>query len=423
MSEHTHTLNDACSGLSALPGTATSFAATRAMSRFLNHPDIPLHALLEPARDAGRTTLAHSASPFALIVHDWTMFAFHTHATKTDRYRRSHDQDLGYELGTARLVDAADGRPLAPMEFRLRTQDAMLSTRSNPTSCPPGHIDELLEVMNESRHWNLDRRLVHVIDREADSLGHYRAWQARGHQFLVRADRARLVQWRGRECKLAEVVANLAAEFGDVLDARGRPEIVTTRTGAGRLRVAECEVVLHRPAKTRVGAKQVEVPGPPLLLRLVVSRVVDEVGVVRAEWLLFTTVPSGAASASVVGQWYAWRWQIETVHKLLKTAGQNAEAWQQQSGGAFLRRLMVASQSCLTVWHLAREGGELASRLRVILVRLSGRQMKHRVESTPPALLAGLEKLLAIEDLLRDEDLGEVLALARRLLPRLFRSG
>ena len=103
----------------------------------------------------------------------------------------------------------------------------------------------------------------------------------------------------------------------------------------------------------------------------------------------------------------------------------NAEAWQQESGAAFLRRLCVASMACLTVWHLQRDESEAAAKLRAVLVRLSGRQMKHRVESTAPALLAGLERLLAIDDLMQVEDLEEVLALARRQLPRLFpdRSG
>lgn len=103
----------------------------------------------------------------------------------------------------------------------------------------------------------------------------------------------------------------------------------------------------------------------------------------------------------------------------------NAEAWQQETGGAFLRRLCAASMACLTAWHLQRDPSPAAHRLRVVLVRLSGRQMKHKVESTAPALLAGLERLLAIDDLTRVEDLGEVLDLARRQLPRLFpdRSG
>ena len=52
-----------------------------------------------------------------------------------------------------------------------------------------------------------------------------------------------------------------------------------------------------------------------------------------------------------------------------------------------------------------------------MLARLSGRVMKHRVASTASA---GLEKLLAVEDLLQDEDLGEILALTRTLLPHLF---
>ena len=155
------------------------------------------------------------------------------------------------------------------------------------------------------------------------------------------------------------------------------------------------------------------------------TRVVDEAGAVLAEWWLLTNVAGEDADAATIGRWYAWRWAIESYHKLLKSAGMNAEAWQQETGAAFLRRLCVASMACLTVWHLRRDESPAAARLRVVLVRLSGRQMKHRVESTAPALLAGLERLLAIDDLMQVEDLDEILALARRQLPRLFpdRSG
>jgi hypothetical protein len=101
----------------------------------------------------------------------------------------------------------------------------------------------------------------------------------------------------------------------------------------------------------------------------------------------------------------------------------NAELWQQECGEAVAKRLVIASMACLTVWCLQRDRSEPAAELRGVLVRLSGRQMKYGVESTAPALLAGLEKLLAIDDLLAKYDLDEVLALARRLLPNLFRSG
>jgi hypothetical protein len=432
VSEHAHAVNAVVTGLSALPGTARAFAATRAMCRFLNHEDIPFHALIEPAQDAIRSTLAERPGRFALVVHDWCMFNFHAHTSKRDRYVRSHDTDLGYELGTALVVDAADGRPLGPMEFRLRTAEGMPATRVGGASLTPGHIDELDDVMAAARVWGLGRTPIHVIDREADSVGHYRRWQAAGHRFVVRADCKRLVLHEDRECKLGAVVARLGGSFIDVLDTAGRPEVVTIRAGTGRVRVAEAAVVLHRPARHNTGEKtaggskkQVEVPGPPLPLRLVVTRVVDEVGTVLAEWWLLTNVAGADAAAATIGRWYAWRWAIESYHKLLKSAGMNAEAWQQESGAAFLRRLCVASMACLTVWHLQRDESPAAARLRVILIRLSGRQMKHRIESTAPALLAGLERLLAIDDLMQAENLDEVLALARRQLPRLFpdRSG
>ena len=432
MSAHSHAVNAVVTGLSALPGTSRPFAATRAMSRFLNHEDIPFHALVEPAQDAVRSALVECPGRFVLVVHDWCMFNFNKHESKRDRYVRSHDTDLGYELGTALVVDAVGGRPLGPMEFRLRTAEGMLSTRSGGISLPPGHVDEIDDVMAATRGWGLGRAPIHVIDREADSVGHYRRWHAAGHRFVVRADRRRVVLHEGRECKLSAAVADLAGSFTDVLDAEGRPEVVTIRPGTGRVRVAETAVVLHRPARHNTGVKtagghkkQIEIPGPPLPLRMVVTRVVDEAATILAEWWLLTNVADEDADAATIGRWYARRWTIESYHKLLKSAGMNAEAWQQETGAAFLRRLCVASMACLTVWHLQRDESPAAARLRVILVRLSGRQMKHRVESTAPALLAGLERLLAIDDLMQVEDLEEVLALARRQLPRLFpdRSG
>jgi hypothetical protein len=402
------------------------------MTRFLNHDAIPFCALIEPAQDAVRSALADRPGRFVLVVHDWCLFNFNTHESKRDRYVRSHEDDRGYELGSALAVDADDGRPLGPLEFRLRTADGMLSTRPGGAALPPGHVDELEDVMAAAARWGLGRAPIHVIDREADSVGHYRRWHAAGHRFVVRADRERVVLHGGSERKLSAVVAALAGSFADVLDAGGRPEVVTIRAGTGRVQVAEAAVVLHRPARHHTGEKtagghkkQVEVPGPPLSLRLVVTRVVDGSGAVLAEWWLLTNVAGEDADAATIGRWYARRWSIESYHKLLKSAGMNAEAWQQETGAAFLRRLCVASMACLTAWHLRRDESEAAAKLRAVLVRLSGRQMKHGVESTAPALLAGLERLLAIDDLMQVEDLEEVLDLARRTLPRLFpdRSG
>jgi hypothetical protein len=110
-------------------------------------------------------------------------------------------------------------------------------------------------------------------------------------------------------------------------------------------------------------------------LRLVVSEVRDAHGKVLAQWLLLSNVPAGV-SAAELALWYYWRWRIETYFKLLKSAGQQVEQWQQRSAGAVARRLWVAGAALVLVWQLARTDSPAAAELRTVLVRLSGRQMK-----------------------------------------------
>ena len=416
--EHAHVLNAAASGLSTLPGAAKPFACTQAMWRFLANPDTTLPTLIEPVRELARESLASCSGTVALVVHDWSMIHFGGHGSKPDRLQRTHATDVGYELATALLVETDRGTPLGPLELRLRTAAGVLTTRTEGAAAPPGRIDEILDVMTESRRWGLDRSLVHVIDREADSVGHYRAWDAAGHRFLVRADTERFVRWEGQEHRLPQVATALW-DRGALQDI-GR-EIRFKGETPARLFVGETRVVLDRPARTKRDGKKVAIAGAALSLRLVICRVVDDQGTVRAEWLLLSNALACHDAATIV-QWYYWRWRIESYHKLLKSAGQQVEEWEQQSGEAVAKRLVIASMACLTVWALARDESLDAAEVRRVLVRLSGRQMKRGVESTAPTLLSGLEKLLAVLDVLQDYDLAELSCLIHRNLPHLFNS-
>ena len=73
------------------------------------------------------------------------------------------------------------------------------------------------------------------------------------------------------------------------------------------------------PASGTQGKKKVEIPGPPLPLRLVVTEVRDLKGRVLARWLLLTNVPAALADAATIARWYYFRWRIESLHKLLKS--------------------------------------------------------------------------------------------------------
>ena len=133
-------------------------------------------------------------------------------------------------------------------------------------------------------------------------------------------------------------------------------------------------------------------------LRLVVSQVHDDAGNLLAEWLLLSNVRG--VSAAEVALWYYWRWRVESLFKLLKSAGHQVEHWQQQTGEAIAKRLLVAAMACALVWRVQRHPSAEAAGLRGLLVRLSGRQMKRGQEHTAPALLAGMWTLLAMVEAL-----------------------
>ena len=99
--------------------------------------------------------------------------------------------------------------------------------------------------------------------------------------------------------------------------------------------------------------------------------------------------------------------------------GQELEHWQQQNGEAIARRILVASMACVVVWALMDDDSPEAEETKTILIRLSGRQMKHGRLATAPALLAGYMALLSINDLLTqtDIDIGKIKRIATNALP------
>jgi DDE family transposase len=374
----------------AIPGLADGFAAVLGGHRFLNNPRVSLSQLIEPAHHAAHQWRRQSPDAWGLVIHDWSSLKYPGHASKTDQARLSHRRDRGYELTTLLLVDGRQGDPVAPLELRLRAARRVYSTRQPAPDHKAFRIDEAAPSMQAVAALDLGGPLVHVIDREADALAQYRDWQAAGRSFLVRAKGGRKVRWQDQELSLADLAERLPMR---------RCREVTYRGQTAVQRAAETEVTLERPAwrHRRRGGQTVNerVAGPALTLRLVVSRVCDGGGRTLAVWYLLTNLPAAVETATAV-LWYYWRWRIESLFKLLKSAGHQVEHWQQRNGEALARRLLTAATACGVVWRLVREPSAQAETLRSLLIRLSGRQMKYGRRQTLPALLAGLGVLLAM---------------------------
>ena len=411
---HMHTASTTAAGPTAGLADSKAFAATQGAWRFFNNPRVDLPTLIQPLQEAGRRAGNGARAAPLLVIHDWSKLSYHRHASKEDTVELTHERDVGYELATALLVSGSDGSPLAPMQFYLKTAAGMLGT--DPQLCLDGlaHIDQIEPTMEASRSWGLNNPLVHIIDREADSVAHYRRWDAAGHRFLVRGDDRR-VRHEGRSMLLSAVARRLFADKSRIVDGgevqyRGRP---------ARNQVVETEVTLDRPGRRRKGSRQHSVPGEPLTLRLVVSRIIDARGRKLATWYLLTNVGEEEADTKTIARWYYWRWRIESYFKLLKSQGQQIEHWQQETGPAIARRLLVAAMACVVVWELQQEQSEESRQLKDLLVRLSGRQMKRSRPHTDSALLAGLFVLLPMLALIDEYegDLTEITTLVQQTLP------
>jgi hypothetical protein len=342
--------------------------------------------LIEPLHQAIRREAASGG--VLLAVHDWSTLSFGDHGSKVDRATLTHKHDLGYDLATVLIVRARDGAPLAPADVSLKTADGVRSTRDDGTAADIPHIDQILPAMRYVRGLGLGSPVVHVIDREADSVNHWRQWSADAHLALVRAD-DRTVLHQGHETTLV-AIAHAMQSRGGARDSGS----VLYRGRKARLFVAEQEVILHKPGKRHVGTKQkkktIEVPGPPLPLRLIVAEVRDLGGRTLARWLLLTNVPTKLADTSTIAFWYYFRWRIESLHKLLKSSGWQLEGWLQRNGARIFKKLLIALGACVAVWALERCHDEQSQAFQSLLMRLSGRQTKRRKPVTTSGLLAGL---------------------------------
>ena len=198
--EHLQISQTVAAGLNALPGTAGSFASTQAAWRFYQNTATTLPALVQPLLEQARQAIRQTCREYALVMHDWSHLNYHRHTRKTDCAVAGKSGQRGYELQTALLVSDRAGEPLAPLCQNLITARLVHSTRTEEASARQAPLDELTGRMKYLDQLSLGKPLVHIVDREGDSVGHFRQWQEQW--FLVRAKGANGCSGRDRPTSL-----------------------------------------------------------------------------------------------------------------------------------------------------------------------------------------------------------------------------
>jgi hypothetical protein len=411
--QHVRGAQALAAGIAALPDTRSSAAYTQAAWRFLNNDRVRLPELAKPLLSAVPELLDTHCECYGLVMHDWSRLNFSKHTSKTDRLKMTHKADVGYELQSSVLVSDVSGKPLVPVVHNLMNDTQVHTTMHARPRAHQSHLDELSERIGwlEARGWG--KPLVHIVDREGDSVAHWRQWSEQGSQFLVRAKDAPQVCFEGTPVKPKELAERLSYQSAGEVLYHGR---------AAHQTIAQAPVLIKRAARPKrmVDSKRVApVAGKPVALRLVVSRICDDQGQVLAQWLLLTNV-SDHVNAATIARWYYYRWQIESMFKLLKSAGQQVEDWLQDDALAIAKRLVVASCACVMVWQLAAATSPQALDAQRFLVRLSGRQTKRRRPVTAPALFAGMWMLFSTLTILEHYDVDQLKQYAKLIFPNRY---
>lgn len=399
---HMNSSNALTSGVKTELKNDITFNQTQAAWRFFNNENVTLIDLSTPILQAGHELCAEELGEFALIAHDWSHLSYSTHKSKEDTYN-TIKRNIGYELHTSLLLSANHGGPLAVVAMSLKDKTNQHRSYSDNTSREKSHLEELAQQIDWIESQDFSKKLVHIIDREADSVGFLRAikdryWLTRGHGGYRVSDGHALR-------KIQQIAEDLSFDEERTVDMKGKKYTQ---------QIAETEISILRPSSPRTKkadkSRVQPIKGDPVQCRLIVSRIMDSDNKVIAIWYLLSNLHNEVDKAKIA-LWYYWRWSIESYFKLMKSAGMQLESWQQTTSLSIARRILVASMACVCVWRLAHATGPQAAETRRVLIKLSGRQMKWGKEFTYNALLAGLWSLLAIDNTLNNYGIEKIKSL------------
>jgi len=339
-----------------LPQACGSWAKTKAAYRFFDNDDIAPEHLL--AAHAQATLVRARAHRVVLCAQDTTTLNYSTHPQTRGLGPISNNRDktLGLLLHSTLALTPA-GQPLGLLHAQVWARSGRTFGRSsnerNRTPRAQKESQKWMESLSASQALAAEcpnTTLVNVADREGDLYDMFVQALAptdepRVH-LLVRAQHSRQVAHRHQP-------------LWDWLAARhvgGHLKVQVPRKDGKPGRLATLAI---RFARVTLSPPCLKEDQPPLTLWAVEAREVHPPkGASRIWWQLLTTLPVQTFEAAVekVG-WYALRWQIEVLHKVLKS-GCQVEQRQLETAARLQRVAMVDLIVAWRVLALCKAGRE-----------------------------------------------------------------
>ena len=332
------------------------FCETRAdyvgACRFFNNPKVSLEKLIQ----IGITPSAEAVQGQDVLCIQDTSEIELTHNSGKYRLSDPHLGPLtketmcGFLLHPSLVLNAGTGFPLALADIYLwnRKFGKKDKYERNYASLP---IEE-----KESYRWPeraaaakeqlaKSRQVTIIADREADIYEEFALLPDQKTHLLIRSKSNR--QLYGRPDKLFEAISAEPAAACITLEIKANEK---RRKRTAKLEIRFLKVKLQRPKKankqlpTHVGLHAIEVR------ELAHSVPQGEEPII---WRLLTTHPvDNVEQALQIVQWYAWRWNIEQLFRILKTEGLQIQRSQLESAIALKKLCVMALQTALQIMQL-----------------------------------------------------------------------
>lgn len=406
------------SGLGLLLKDVEGFSQTQGAWRFYNNENVDIESLSEPIITTGLQEIEKHCSEYILVAYDWSHLDYRGHTAKkecilTKRSVNGDKKSKGYDFQSALVISDTTGEPITPLMQNLKTDMRVYSTYNNEIDINLTHLEELTQRSRYVHtHFAPSKKIVDIVDREADSVGLFREYKNDENRFfIIRAKDQQKVEHNKSTLSQKELAKALApGKFvKNILYKKKRVDIYVNETVVSISRDSHKKVIND---DLTISYKKVK--GEPFQARFIVEKLLDENQEVVATWILISNLQEDVSSKTIA-LWYYYRWNIESYFKLLKTSGFNLEQWQQRDPLALFKRLLIVSYACVLVWKIANSNHENSKKIRDFLVKLSGRLVEKKIKFTSSALLTGLWNFFSAMDILELYDFEELLKMKNEL--------
>ena len=406
------------SGLSILLKDVEGFSQAQAAWRFYNNDNVDIPSLNNPIIQEGIKEINENCMEYALVAYDWSHIDYRHHNSKKERIEHKHNKEgykksKGYDLQSSLAISDTTGAPIVPLAQNLKTGQKVYSTYDDNIDIELTHLEELTKRSKYINN-NLDikKKIVDIIDREADSVALMREYQEDSRFFIIRGlDRVN-VEYNNKRITQKELARSL--DSGEYVKS------IKYKKQNVKIYANEVKISITRDAyQTKIkddGKRSIQkIKGKPVQARFIVERLVNSKQETVATWILISNLKEDVQTEKIA-LWYYYRWNIESYFKLLKSSGFNLEQWQQVEPSAIFKRLLISSHACLLVWQIENSNNENIKQIKKFLVKLSGRLIQRRKTSTSPALLAGIWSFFSTMDIIELYDIDKLLSMRDELV-------